>query len=286
MSVPSWVSVGQVLVAINGHKDVPVDGPVQVVLPVSKFEVLDITIHLAIVSIPGLKGHFYIEGVDLEEGWNVVSQDSLIDIKTLVPGAKLIDSSGKLYLVSALVGEQVVMRPATPTHGTLYLEGPVRRPLSEVLETMRPESAAKVRTPRSEFGVVKPPQWARSRVDIQKRSSGETFRILDTPDRGVCRLQPTIWTCPQAGENGTPKVDPIWIAIPTVSLQDEYDVLDSDGYPQDHGKCPQCGKQGKANRVESPARFYECDDKHSWGYTYADKGKGLPLKNRFTMLDD
>jgi hypothetical protein len=281
------IAVGQILTPIDGKKDTPVNGPLQFILPLARVEVVNIRGTFVTVTIPGLAGEFYLEAMDLA-GWKTVSSNAAANIDWLVTGAKLVDLKGQRYLVSAVMGTEVVLRKTSVDRGTTHLEGLVRMPIDVALETLSPEKNSSSTTSIREEGAnVSYSGLVRGGVLVRDRDTGEDYIIRDIVlARNMCRLQPITWVHPEVGGNGIYKTSPTWIGAELEVMDEKFEIQDKGGYPRDHSTCPQCKERGDFHRVLSPTRFYQCPNKHEWSYIYDQNRKGQLTKNRFTLLSE
>lgn len=280
------IAVGQILTPIDGKKDTPVNGPLQFILPLARVEVINIRGTFVTVSIPGLAGEYYLEASDLA-GWKTVSSNAAANIDWLAPGAKLVDPQGQRYLLSAVMGTEIVLRKTSVDRGTTHLEGLVRMPISTALETLTPEKDYVPTSIRAEGAKISYSGWVRGGVLVRDRDTGEDYIIRDIVlARNMCRLQPITWVHPEVGENGIYRTSPTWTGAELEVMDEKFEIQDKGGYPRDHSTCPQCQERGDFHHVLSPTRFYRCPNKHEWSYIYDRNRKGQITKNRFTMLSE
>lgn len=173
MPLPDWIQKHQTVVLGDRRwQTTPIQGSSsRFVLPICRFTVLEVFEDVVLVEIPGLLSQYQIDGRDLMTGWQPLPLDG-IQIHMLTVGAKLQDKEGRKYILSALMGTEVVLRPKTPGSDQ-YLEPRVKRmSVEEALKTLTVE------------GVLLP-NWLVVGAKVKRRNNSKVYvvRSISTTEK-------------------------------------------------------------------------------------------------------
>lgn len=170
MAVPTWVQKHQVVAAREGHKRVPVrfypSGDAYI-LPIAKFTVYEVHSDSILVTLGGLHGIFQISERDLEGGWEVVeSGGGAVTVEEWVkPGARLRDRTGNIFMVSAVMGTEVVLRGLEGAENQYLAPTVTRMSVSQVIASMTPT-------------IANVPTWACVGARIRERARAEKTEYI------------------------------------------------------------------------------------------------------------